>query len=100
MEPCRTIELGCDGWLVPQIADQVGRSQKTVRRWLPRARELGIEVSRSRVRRILPAEGVRWRRTRSWPVRLEVDAPGRQQAELNAGELVSKALWKAGIPEE
>ncbi|MGN5382480.1 helix-turn-helix domain-containing protein [Streptomyces lasalocidi] len=57
MEPCRTIELGCDGWLVPQIADQVGCSQKTVRRWLPRARELGIEVSRSRVRRILLARG-------------------------------------------
>lgn len=30
------------------------------------ARAQGIEVSRSQVRRILLAEGVRWRRTRSW----------------------------------
>jgi transposase len=29
-------------------------------------RDLGIEVSRSQVRRILLAEGARWRRTRSW----------------------------------
>lgn len=30
------------------------------------AREMGIEVSRSQVRRILLREGVRWRRTRPW----------------------------------
>lgn len=30
------------------------------------ARERGIEVGRSQVRRILLAEGVRWRRTRRW----------------------------------
>ncbi|UGQ11054.1 helix-turn-helix domain-containing protein [Yinghuangia sp. ASG 101] len=30
------------------------------------ARRAGIAVSRSQVRRILLAEGVRWRRTRSW----------------------------------
>lgn len=30
------------------------------------AREIGIEVGRSQVRRILLAEGVRWRRTRPW----------------------------------
>ncbi len=30
------------------------------------AREMGIEVGRSQVRRILLAEGVRWRRTRPW----------------------------------
>lgn len=30
------------------------------------AREMGIEVCRSQVRRILLAEGVRWRRTRPW----------------------------------
>ncbi|MFF7023192.1 transposase [Streptomyces klenkii] len=30
------------------------------------AREDGIEIGRSQVRRILLAEGVRWRRTRSW----------------------------------
>ncbi|MFD7409412.1 helix-turn-helix domain-containing protein [Streptomyces sp. NPDC059866] len=134
VERCRRVELSWDGWLVPQIADELRCSQKTVRRWLHRfnraglegledlggqgrkrriteaersrivglvrqtppgrlevqpsnemwaadetgpaewtldalaaaARELGIEVSRSQVRRILPAEGVRRRRTRSW----------------------------------
>jgi transposase len=30
------------------------------------ARDLGIDIGRSQVRRILLAEGVRWRRTRSW----------------------------------
>ena len=30
------------------------------------ANEIGIEVGRSQVRRILLAEGVRWRRTRPW----------------------------------
>ncbi|GAA0593325.1 hypothetical protein GCM10010174_05550 [Kutzneria viridogrisea] len=30
------------------------------------ARGLGIQFGRSQVRRILLAEGVRWRRTRSW----------------------------------
>jgi transposase len=30
------------------------------------AREAGIEVGRSQVRRILRAEKVRWRRTRTW----------------------------------
>lgn len=128
------VELSWEGWLVPQIADELRCSQKTVRRWLHRfnrsglegledlggqgrkrriteaersriiglvkqtppgrlevqpsndmwapdeagpaewtldalaatARELGIQVGRSQVRRILLAEGVRWRRTRSW----------------------------------
>ena len=134
VERCRMVELSWGGWLVPQIADELRCSQKTVRRWLHRfnrcglegledlggqgrkrrineaersriiglvkltppgrlevqpsnetwaadesgpsewtldalaatARDLGIEVSRSQVRRILLAEGVRWRRTRSW----------------------------------
>jgi hypothetical protein len=30
------------------------------------AHELGIAVGRSQIRRILLAEGARWRRTRSW----------------------------------
>ena len=34
--------------------------------WSERARIVGIAVGRSQVRRILRAEKVRWRRTRSW----------------------------------
>ncbi|MBZ9643121.1 helix-turn-helix domain-containing protein [Streptomyces sp. PSKA30] len=134
VERCRMVELSWDGWRVPQIADELRCSQKTVRRWLHRfnrsglegledlggqgrkrriteversriialvkqtppgrlevqpsnemwapdetgpaewtldalaaaAQELGIQVGRSQVRRILLTEGVRWRRTRSW----------------------------------
>lgn len=139
------VELSWDGWLVPQIADELRCSQKTVRRWLHRfnrlglkgledlggqgrkrriteaersriiglvkqtppgrlevqpsnemwaadesgpsewtldtlaaaARDLGIEVSRSQVRRILLAEGVRWRRTRSWTRSKDPDFEGK-----------------------
>ncbi|WP_409467340.1 helix-turn-helix domain-containing protein [Streptomyces sp. HC307] len=134
VERCRMVELSWKGWLILQIANELRRSQKTVRRWLHRfnrsgleglkdlggqgrkrriteaersriialvkqtppgrlevqpshemwapdetgpaewpldglaaaAQELGIQVGRSQVRRILLAEGVRWRRTRSW----------------------------------
>lgn len=145
VERCRMVELSWGGWLVPQIADELRCSQKTVRRWLHRfnhcglegledlggqgrkrriteaersrivglvrltppgrlevqpsnemwaadesgpsewtldalaatARDLGIEVSRSQVRRILLAEGVRWRRTRSWTRSRDVDFEGK-----------------------
>ncbi|MFE9813436.1 helix-turn-helix domain-containing protein [Streptomyces sp. NPDC005548] len=45
-------ELGAPEWTLDALAEA--------------ARRQGIEVSRSQVRRILLAEGVRWRRTRSW----------------------------------
>ena len=145
VERCRMVELSWDGWLVPQIADELRCGQKTVRRWLHRfnrwglegledlggqgrkrriteaersrivglvrqtppgrlevqpsnemwaadesgpsewtldtlaaaARDLGIEVSRSQVRRILVAEGVRWRRTRSWTRSRDADFEGK-----------------------
>lgn len=139
------VELSRDGWLVPQIAEELRCSQKTVRRLLHRynrwglegledlggqgrkrrvtetarsriiamvkqtppgrlevqpsnemwaadesgpsewtldtlaaaARDRGIEVSRSQVRRILLAEGVRWRRTRSWTRSRDADFEGK-----------------------
>ncbi|MFC0058049.1 helix-turn-helix domain-containing protein [Streptomyces actinomycinicus] len=144
VERCRMVELSWDGWLVPQIADELRCGQKTVRRWLHRfnrsglegledpggqgrkrriaeaersrivglvkqtrpggsrcsrrttcgprtsqgprktldtlaagARDRGIEVSRSQVRRILLAEGVRWRRTRSWTPSRDADFEGK-----------------------
>lgn len=36
VERCRMVELSWDGWLVPQIADELRCGQKTVRRWLHR----------------------------------------------------------------
>lgn len=49
-----------------EAMDEAGPPEWTLDALAGRARELGIEVGRSQVRRILLAEGVRWRRTRSW----------------------------------
>jgi transposase len=46
--------------------DEDGPAQWTLDTLSQAARDAGIEVGRSQVRRILLAEKVRWRRTRSW----------------------------------
>ncbi|MFF1713934.1 transposase [Streptomyces sp. NPDC058268] len=46
--------------------DESGPSEWTLDSLAAAARAEGIEVGRSQVRRIMLAEGVRWRRTRSW----------------------------------
>jgi len=46
--------------------DERGPAQWTLDTLARAARDAGIEVGRSQVRRILLAEKVRWRRTRSW----------------------------------
>ncbi|GAA2362947.1 hypothetical protein GCM10010376_96890 [Streptomyces violaceusniger] len=46
--------------------DEAGPPEWTLDSLAAAARAEGIEVGRSQVRRILLAEGVRWRRTRSW----------------------------------
>ncbi|WP_369362169.1 transposase [Streptomyces sp. CG4] len=46
--------------------DESGPAEWTLDSLAAAARAAGIEVGRSQVRRILLAEGVRWRRTRSW----------------------------------
>ncbi|MEU1466448.1 helix-turn-helix domain-containing protein, partial [Streptomyces sp. NPDC005727] len=45
-------------------ADESRPSEWTLDTLAAAARDRGIEISRSQVRRILLAEGVRWRRTR------------------------------------
>jgi transposase len=47
-------------------ADVKGPQEWTLDALAATARAEGIQVGRSQVRRILLAEGVRWRRTRSW----------------------------------
>src|SRR5258705_4691024 len=47
-------------------ADEAGPSQWTLNSLTETARAEGIQVHRSQVRRILIAEKVRWRHTRSW----------------------------------
>lgn len=47
-------------------ADEDKPAEQTLDTLTQAAHDSGIEVHRSQVRRILLAEGVRWRRTRSW----------------------------------
>jgi transposase len=49
-----------------QAADEEGAAYWTLDALSEAANKMGIEVGRSQVRRILLAEGVRWRRTRPW----------------------------------
>lgn len=58
-------------------ADESGPPQWTLDALAAEAQRLGIEVGRSQVRRILLAEGVRWRRTRSWTRSKDVEFEGK-----------------------
>lgn len=52
--------------LPPEALDETKAAYWTLDTLAEAAREMGIEVSRSQVRRILLREGVRWRRTQPW----------------------------------
>ncbi|GAB2462747.1 helix-turn-helix domain-containing protein [Streptomyces incanus] len=66
---------GADGAL--QAADEAGAPVWTLDALAEAARAEGIEVRRSQVRRILLAEGVRRRRTRSWVRSRDPDFAGK-----------------------
>jgi transposase len=57
--------LRYDG-LPPEALDETKAAYWTLDALAEAAQEMGIEVSRSQVRRILLREGVRWRNTRPW----------------------------------
>ncbi|MGW3036671.1 helix-turn-helix domain-containing protein [Streptomyces sp. NPDC001178] len=58
-------------------ADESGSAEWTLDALAAEAGRIGIEVGRSQVRRILLAEGVRWRRTRSWTRSKDADFEGK-----------------------
>ena len=58
--------LDRDGAGELSASDEHGPAQWTLDTLAQAARDAGIQVGRSQVRRILLAEKVRWRRTRSW----------------------------------
>jgi hypothetical protein len=58
--------LARDGAGELSAGDECGPAQWTLDTLAQAARDAGIQVQRSQVRRILLAEKVRWRRTRSW----------------------------------
>ncbi|MGW3755346.1 helix-turn-helix domain-containing protein [Streptomyces sp. NPDC005134] len=64
-----------DGELAAE--DESGAPEWTLDALAEAARRHGIEVGRSQVRRILLAEGVRWRRTRSWIRSKDPDFEGK-----------------------
>ncbi|MFI2352796.1 transposase [Streptomyces sp. NPDC019443] len=73
--PPGRLTTGADGELVAE--DAAGPPEWTLDGLAEQARMLGIEVGRSQVRRILLAEGVRWRRTRSWTRSKDPDSEGK-----------------------
>ena len=52
--------------LPPETLDETKAAYWTLDTLVEAAQEMGIEVGRSQLRRILPREGVRWRNTRPW----------------------------------
>lgn len=73
--PPGRLEVQPDGEL--EAADESGPPLWTLDTLAEVARRDGIEVGRSQVRRILLAEGVRWRRTRSWTRSRDPDFEGK-----------------------
>ncbi|MEU7641974.1 helix-turn-helix domain-containing protein [Streptomyces sp. NPDC039016] len=73
--PPGRLAVGPDGELV--AADESGPPEWTLDGLAAEAKRLGIHVGRSQVRRILLAEGVRWRRTRSWTRSKDPDFEGK-----------------------
>ena len=58
------LETQADGTMVAR--DEEGSAQWTLNALAQAAKEAGIRVKRSQIRRIYVREGVRWRRTHSW----------------------------------
>ncbi|WP_328966335.1 helix-turn-helix domain-containing protein [Streptomyces sp. NBC_00239] len=73
--PVGRLTRGEDGELA--VDDEAGPPEWTLDALAEAARRHGIEVGRSQVRRILLAEGVRWRRTRSWVRSKDRDFEGK-----------------------
>jgi transposase len=62
--PGRPVRDAASGELRAEIPGRAG--EWTLNTLTQTAQDLGIDIGRSQVRRILLAEGVRWRRSRSW----------------------------------
>lgn len=58
------LETQADGTMVAR--DEQGSAQWTLNALVQAAKEAGIQVKRSQIRRIYLREGVRWRHTHSW----------------------------------
>ncbi|MEU6687762.1 helix-turn-helix domain-containing protein [Streptomyces sp. NPDC046832] len=70
------LTVEADGELTAE--DESGPPEWTLDALAAQARRLGIDIGRSQVRRILLAEGVHWRRTRSWTRSRDADFEGKE----------------------
>ncbi len=71
------LETQADGTMVAR--DEEGSAQWTLNALAQAAKEAGIRVKRSQIRRIYLREGVRWRRTHSWGDRQDGDFVPKEQ---------------------
>jgi transposase len=82
-EPPGRLARDADGEL--SADDERGPAQWTLDTLAQAARDKGIAVGRSQVRRILRAEKVRWRQTRSWATSSPTAAPRRMPGRCGGG---------------
>jgi transposase len=76
--------LARDGSGELSAGDERGPAQWTLDTLARAARDAGIRVGRSQVRRILLAEKVRWRRTRSWATSTDPESALKGPASLSS----------------
>jgi transposase len=83
--------LDRDGGGELSAGDERGPAQWTLDTLAQVARDAGIQVGRSQVRRILLAEKVRWRRTRSWATSTDPEFAPKGPASWSSTPLRRKA---------
>ncbi|GAA3524925.1 transposase [Streptosporangium album] len=71
--------LRWEPWGELEADDEDGPAVWTLDALTAAAREQGIDIHRSQVRRILLKEGVRWRRTRSWTTSKDPDFAAKER---------------------
>jgi transposase len=87
--PPGRLTVQADGEL--EAEDESGPPEWTLDALAAEARQLGIDIGRSQVRRILLAEGVRWRRTRSWTRSKDADFEGKGRGSSSSTPARPKA---------
>jgi transposase len=93
-EPPGRLHQGSEGLGAP--ADPEAPAHWTLNALAEAAQAEGIQVGRSQVRRILLAERVRWRRTRSWATSTDPDfAPKGRRSSPSTPPRPRKRRWSA-----
>jgi transposase len=85
--PPGRLETQADGTMIAR--DEQGSAQWSLDALAQAAKEAGIRVKRSQIRRIFKREGVRWRRTHSWGTSADKDfvPKGRRSSPTTSSHL-------------